>query len=309
MSKGKQWWPLQATSHDVKDALGDFQDRLRQKQWLRKDNPIFAYHVYLREGASTMILPSVNEYMQFSNQDHSFKNTLRVQVLRALSMLLKWQILLKPEALVSEVPQVFVIPSVDQAQHMHLGIVAHLVFNEKTYTLIISEKSLEQDSKNLYGRTKYWVCPQLGDSFKWMTIKTWLEARKKPSFGKWAFGSYPERRAWIETITKDTQASQEKDMGVFFIASSGSSDVEQLKLMNATWHGTLKMWALPEFLDEEAVRAYLKQERLMAEKNTKQPSKPSYHQHKKRYDEQHRVQAHEQEKAYVAGQDEVHPDH
>ena len=308
MSKGKQWWPLLATSHDVKEALSDFQERLRQKQWLRKDNPTVSYHVYLREGNSVMGLPTVNEYMQFSQQDHSSKNLLRVQVLRALCMLLKWQLLLKSDAVVSDVPQVFAIPSVEQPQHMHVGVMANLQSQNKTFTIIISELPLEQQGKVVFGKTKHWVCPQLGDSYKWLTVKTWLDARKKPSFGKWVFGSYPERRAWIEAITGDASQSLQQQLqenGVFLIESNGESDVKILKSMNATWHGGLKKWGLPEFLDEEATRVYIKQEHAQHEKTQVKSSggKAGYNQHRKRYDEHSRGLLVEQEQAYVAGHD------
>ena len=301
MSKGKQWWPLQATYTDVKDALTDFQDRLRQKQWLRKDNATHAYHVYLREGVNNLALPStVNDYMQFSQTDPSSKNVLRAQVLRALCVLLKWQILLKSDAVVADVPQVFLVPSVDQTYHMHIGVVATLQSQNKSFTLIVSEQALSSQPKSFLGKTKHWVVAQTGDSYKWLTIKAWMDARKKPSFGKWVFASFAERKHWVETLQNPHDTVIKQEQGVFFVEAHGEQDVALLKQMNAMWHASFKLWALPEFVEEEALKLFMSQEKKEREKYHSPPSnKQGYNQHKTRYDEQLAQQLGEQHQVYV----------
>ena len=270
MSKGKQWWPLQASINDEKTTLADFQERLRQKKWLRRQEGVKTHYVYVREGVYPPHADTVNDYMQFSASDTAAKNQARVTILRLLCDLMKWHTLLKPQAILTEPPVVFLTPSLQTHTFLY-GVMAQLNHQGKNLTLVVSEQNLGHDDI----KAKHWVSPQHGDSYGWMTLKTWQDQRQLPSFSKWVFAAKMERRTWIETLPK----SEEMFDGLGLIAFDGvnAARINALKFLGAVYRHSDKKWFLPAFYEKTTVLAWLElnASNPLFQAQTKQAYKPS----------------------------------
>lgn len=274
MSKGKQWWPLQASIDEQRNAITEFQQRLRDRQWIKKNEKPLLLHVYAFDGAwSTEHLPSVNDYMQISANDPMVKNQARVVIVRLLSMLLKWHQSLRHDSPLLAPPSVFTLPDVSTGG-FHYGIVANIQGdarrgNGKPLTLMVSDFDISHQ-QTFKGR--HWVVPQTSDSFRWLTSKQWSEQKKKPSFGKWIYGSYSERRAWLEG--KPVHGNLSDNGLIRWIAPSGEQGhlIAAIKEMGAMYIPQEKAWFLPEFWDGDALKEWLEQ--IPAEKSTRPYTAP-----------------------------------
>ena len=262
MSKGKQWWPLQASVDDARVALTDFQQRVRDKQWIRKTERTILWHIYSLDQAGWTVdqMIPVNEYMQFSAHDSAAKNQGRVVVLRMLCMLYKWHSSTRPGAHLAEPPSVFVAPQLDGLGFTY-GLVATLAGNPryaqgKPQTLVISERDLVPmgpDGRAMW-TGRQWRVPQAGDSFRWMTTKSWAEQRTTPAFGKWIYGSYTERRGWVEGLAQGTSAQQEAALSQAGLMSwAGAISEPWARQMGAIFVPRMNRWVLPSFWDSDAV--------------------------------------------------------
>ena len=270
MSKGKQWWPLQASVHDAKTAISDFQERLRQKKWLRRQDNVATHYIYVREGVYPPLLDSVNDYMQFSSNDTPLKNSARANVLRLLCNLLKWHTLLKPQAILTEPPLVFLTPSL-QNHSFSYGVMAHLSYQGKTLTLIVSEQDLGY--KDI--KAKHWISPHHGDSYGWLTVKSWQDQRQLPAFSKWIFGGKTERRTWVENLPKDEKSFEA--MGVMAFDGLNPVRINQLKYLGAVYRHADKKWFLPSFYEKSTVFSWFDANKTnpLFEAIPKQAYKPS----------------------------------
>lgn len=276
MSKGKQWWPFQATTEEQRKTITEFQQRLRDRQWLKGKEKVDLLYIHAFEQTwNTEHLPSVNEYMQISSTDTVVKNQARVTIVRLLAMLLKWHQSLRPDTKLLSPPNVFTVPNVVTGGFSY-GLIAVIEGDQryakgKTLTLVVSDfdVSLNQPIKG-----RKWVLPQGSDTFKWLTVKQWLEQRKKPSFGKWIFASFLERRSWLET--KHIQEDLLNNGLIKWNAPFGNhaNKIAAIKLMGGTYIAATKSWYLPEFWDADAVKEYL--ETIVEEQNKPFATKTSY---------------------------------
>lgn len=259
MSKGKQWWPMQATVDEQRKVITDFQQRLRDRQWVKKNEVPLLMHIHAFDGAwNTEHLPSVNEYMQISTNDPMVKNQGRVVVARLLCMLLKWHQALRPNSSLLSPPTVFTSPNLSTGG-FHYGIVALIQGDPRrgggnSLTLMVSDFNLSPTS-SFKGR--HWVMPHGSDSFRWLTTKQWGEQKLKPSFGKWIYGSYTERRVWLEHKTIHDNLTE--NGLIRWSAGNGNhtGKIAAIKLMGGLYVPSEKSWFLPEFWDNEAVRDWL----------------------------------------------------
>ena len=259
MSKGKQWWPLQATVEDSKKSILEFQDRLRDRQWIKKTERTALFHIYTKDVAwPTEHLTSINEYMQISTNDPASKNHARVTVARMLCMLLKWHSALRSQDPLLSPPAVFSAPNL-QTGGFHYGLVATIAPSNKPgsrpLTLIISEQELGSEQSG----AKHFCVPQASDTYRWLTLKTWQDQRQKPSFGKWIYGSYTERRQWAEqdAISKNIKAQGLIQWSSDVNDPKKENKIAAIKMMGALYHPATTSWLLPDFWDEEAVLEYL----------------------------------------------------
>ena len=255
MSKGKQWWPHTASIQDAKNAITSFQERLRQKRWLRTQEGSVCHYVYAKEGAYPALLGTVNEYMQMGSSDTGAKNRARVNVLRLLCTLLRFHIQVRPKAHIKEPPAVFAAPGLHGHDFLY-GIIAEMEQEGKTITLIVSEMDLAGAGSDVV-RARSWAVPQTGDSYKWMTTKIWQDQRQKTSFGKWVFAGHHEKRSWIETLPPASQW-QEKNIGLLRFDGQDETVRNMLKHLGASYKHSEQVWLLPEAWGEEAVKEWIK---------------------------------------------------
>jgi len=259
MSKGKQWWPLQASVEEQRKAISDFQQRLRDRQWVKKTEKPLLMHIHAFDGAwSTDHLPTVNEYMQISTNDSMVKNQARVVILRLLSMLLKWHNALRPHSALLSAPSVFTLPNVVTGG-FHYGIIALIQGDPRRgggnpLTLMVSDfdASLQQPFKG-----RHWVMAHGSDSFRWLTNKQWNEQKTKPSFGKWIYGTYAERRTWIENKTVRENLLLNGLIRWSSETGANTGQIAAIKSMGGLYVAADKAWFLPEFWDNESLRDWL----------------------------------------------------
>lgn len=261
MSKGKQWWPLNATTEDYKKTIIEFQERLRDKQWLKKAEGNMLMYIYATEGQiNTDNLTTVNDYMQISANDNTIKNQGRVIVLRLLAMLLKWHMSLKKELRLLDQPSVFTIPNLINGG-FHYGIIATLegdsIKNTKPTTIVISNIDISQSNSF---KVKKWVMPQGSDSYKWLTIKSWLDLKSKISFNKWIFGNFAEKKLFLEKQIElnDKQKLEEVGLLEYSFNSEENHLTQGIKNLGAMYNSTTKKWYLPYFWEKENIEEYLK---------------------------------------------------
>jgi hypothetical protein len=283
---GKQWWPLTATADESRAAITRFQDRLRDRQWLRdREAAQLLYIAFVDSHLPIDHVPSVNDLMRFSSSDGPLRNQERVATLRLLCMLLKWHITMRPGALLAAPPAVFTVPDLETGGYRH-GLIAPLRTADspgRPFSILVSEAPLAPPTAVAAGgfrgpgtirpasgpRARFWAMPQSGDTRHWMTVRTWQEQRAQPSWGKWVFGSAFERRSWLETLA--TPADLAKAGLVLFpmdrdAAPATSSldparpwpafrtDFLRKELGGAWWRGAT---VLPEFWDPKAAAAVL----------------------------------------------------
>jgi hypothetical protein len=283
---GKQWWPLTATADESRAAITQFQDRLRERKWLRDQESSRALYIAFVDAHLPIDhLPSVNDLMRFSSSDGPLRNQERVATLRLLCMLLKWHITMKPGAMLAAPPAIFTVPDLETGGYRH-GLIAPLRTPDnppRPFSLLISEAPLAPAntveaggfrgpnvSKPAGGpRTRFWTMPQSGDTHHWMTVRTWQDQRNKPAWGKWVFGTAFERRSWLETLT--TPESLEEAGLVLFPVDRNApatkcspdpsrpwpifrSEFLRKELGGAWWKGSV---VLPDFWDPRAAAAIL----------------------------------------------------
>lgn len=279
MSKGKQWWTLQPTIDEQKHILIEFQQKLRDKQWLKKNEPSSLFYVYLLDGLSpTEPFESINTYFQISTYDSDSKNQGRVHLLRLLSLFLKIHILLKPTIPLIAPPSVFITPNLISRQ-FHYGLVGTIQATptSKAMSFVVSEIELPFMSTH---KIKSFLFPQTGDSYRWLTISHWFENKKWPSYGKWMYGSYAERKLWLDSILSPlshssySSSSLDKilnEQGLFvwnieqdsFFSSYLSSDYMKntllplIKKMGGFFYFPLKIWIFPAFIEQESFTEFL----------------------------------------------------
>lgn len=279
MSKGKQWWPLQASPQDIRTVLDDFRTRLRNKNWLREKQPVGLYHVYLREGSPVPMMNTVNEFMQIAGNDTSLKNQQRVQVLRLLSVLLQWHVLVRPEGKITDVPFVFALPRLDAfgLGETSMGVVAQLQSQGRNLTLMVCEQPLAEPMQssqngNKGPRTKSFTTLQSGDAFQWTNTRAWYDQHHKPFLGKWLYGFYPEKKAWVDARRME---QHEKD-GLHWFSSAPTASTTSttatntphaskvragmLKLLGGMYRSEDQTWALPGWMDRKTIDSWLQQD-------------------------------------------------
>ena len=94
------------------------------------------------------------------------------------------------------------------------------------------------------------------DSFRWLTTKQWNDQKLKPSFGKWIYGSYTERRVWLEN--KNTHENLSENGLIRWSAGPESQGkIAAVKSMGGLYIPSEKSWFLPEFWDQDSLREWL----------------------------------------------------
>lgn len=258
-NKGKQWWPMRATFDDAKKSVTEFQERLREKKWLRDHEKPSLFYVYVLEQASVDMLPSINSYMQFSSSDSSSMNAARAEVARASSMLVKMFLAVKQNGLMADPPSVFCVPKLKSSGYKY-GVIANFLAEQadgtpsKPLSIIVSEHDLSDQNESSYNSksfVKKFAMPQSGESMRWLTVKTWADAKAKPSFSKWLFGSFKDRQDFV-----NENADNLDKVGCFFWHAPFSDTPS--KSLGAVYLSEKSIWVLPDFWDESAVKLWLK---------------------------------------------------
>lgn len=249
---------MRASFEDARLTLAEFQDRLREKQWLRPNEKPCLFHVYMTDSAPQDVLPSINTHMQFSASDSAARNAARSNVVRAASMLLKLFQAARPDGIIPEPPGVFCVPRL-KSPGFSYGLIAHFDATlisgapAKPLTIVVCEHDLSSAiNEAAPGFVRHWALPQSGDSFQWLTVKKWQDALKKPSFGKWFYGHFKERQEWLQSTTAD----QWPAMGCFAVEAPSTDP--HIRALGAFHHQATGKWLLPDFWDAAAVAAWLK---------------------------------------------------
>lgn len=277
MSRGKQWWPLRATTKEAREAIMTFQERCRDRQWLGRYEKVAPFHVYTFNGIFPGIeeLDGINDYIQISNQDSMVKNNARISILRLLCMMLKIHIGIRPKQRLLFEPRICLVPSF-KSEEFKYAIIAviesdDLAEGSKPLTLFISEFEINDGVEKNQGK---FLIPQSKDTFKWLTVKTWMSQAKKPSFGKWIYGDYSEKKKWVDGLIADARVNKDggeerldetlKEHGLFtwqaegdFKSQENTNKIEVIKKMGGYFSWEMKKWFLPIFFEKEALEEYL----------------------------------------------------